>query len=82
MVKIYACLAGNWVCLNDDPNCRIGEFRQTPYSWWKERNAPVYAPIHRQKDLEDSFYGLDYVHIFYEGKDWRINPVFIQIVTE
>ena len=24
MDKIYACLLGEWVCLNDDPDCKIG----------------------------------------------------------
>ena len=23
MKKIYACLIGNWVCLNDDPTCKM-----------------------------------------------------------
>ena len=81
MTKIYACLAGNWVCLNDDPDCVISDNRQTPYFWWEE-GAPVYAPIVREKSCENSFYGLDYVNLRYNGKDYRINPMFIQIVTE
>lgn len=81
MTKIYACLAGEWVCLNDDPECTISEWHKSPYCWWKE-NAPVYAPIERKKEIENSFYCLDYIHIFYKGKDWRINPMFVQIVTE
>mgnify|MGYP006981394722 FL=1 len=80
MVKIYACLAGNWVCLNDDPNCKISEYGKSPSVWWEE-NAPIYAPHKRQKDLQDSFYGLDYIHIYYKGDDWRINPIFLQIVN-
>lgn len=79
--KVYACLAGNWVCLNDDPNCKMSERRTSPSLWWKE-GAPVYAPVHRPVDIKDSYYCLDYIHIFYKGKDWRINPMFIQIVTE
>lgn len=81
MTKIYACLAGNWVCLNDDPNCVIGEERLSPYLWWKE-GAPLYAPAEHSPESENSYYALDYVHISYLGKDWRINPVHIQIVTE
>ncbi len=23
MKNIYACLVGEWVCLNDDPDCRF-----------------------------------------------------------
>ena len=81
MTKVYACLAGNWVCLNDDPNCVIGENRMSPSLWWEE-SAPIYAPSTRNKDTENSFYSLDYLHIFYRGKDWRINPIYIQIVSE
>ena len=44
-------------------------------------NAEVWSPINRDKDLEHSVYGLDYVHIYYKGKDYRINPIFIQVVT-
>lgn len=79
MTKVYACLAGNWVCLNDDPNCVIGEEHLTPALWWKE-GASLYAPIKRES--LNSYYSLDYIHIFYLGKGWRINPVHIQIVTE
>lgn len=81
MTKIYACLAGNWGCLNDDPKCTMSEWHKSPSCWWEE-NAPVYAPNVRDKEIENSFYGLDYIHIYYQGKDWRINPMFVQIVQE
>lgn len=81
MTKIYACLLGKWVCLNDDPECKFCDYGKSPSVWWEE-NAPVYAPINRDNKLEDSFYGLDYVNIFYNGKTYRINPMFIQIVHE
>ena len=81
MTKVYACLAGEWFCLNDDPECTISELHKSPDLWWEE-NASIYAQTHRSSDLENSFYSLDYVHIYYKGKDWRINPMFIQIVTE
>ena len=71
MTKIYACLAGNWVCINDASDCSIGDHLQNPYYWWE-----------RAKDIANSMYCLDYIHVFYKGKDWRINPMFIQIVTE
>lgn len=80
MLEIYACLAGNWVRLNNDPDCKIGESGQSPYLWWNE-GAPVYAPDKCPEDILNSFYGLNYVHIFYEGNDWRINPIFLQIVN-
>ncbi len=28
MKKVYACLLGEWVCLNDDPDCTIGVIRK------------------------------------------------------
>lgn len=78
--SIYACLLGEWVCLNDDENCTIGEYRKSPNVWWEE-NAQLYAPTNRDKELENSFYGLDYIHIYYKGNDYRINPIFIQVVN-
>lgn len=78
MTKVYACLAGNWVCLNDDPECVIGSERLSPYIWWEE-SAPLFAPHDRKH--ENSFYDLNYVQIFYQGCDWRINPIFVQIAS-
>lgn len=79
MTKIYACLAGNWVCLNDDPKCVIGDNGQTPYLWWEE-NADIWSPFKRES--ENTYYQLDYVHIYFKGKRYRINPIFMQIVSE
>ena len=79
MKKIYACLLGDWVCLNDDPDSIIDRNGQSPFTWWEE-GAPIYAPFSRSR--ENSLYELDYVDIHYKGKDYRINPIFIQIVTE
>lgn len=81
MIKIYACLLGEWVCLNDDPECTISEWRKSPYEWWKE-GAPVWSPVSKDEDQADTYYALDYVHIYYKGVDYRINPMFIQVVTE
>lgn len=81
MVKVYACLVGNWVCLNDDPECVIGVNRVPPDIWWKE-NADVYAPLSRDPERENSLYGSDHVELHFRGKDYRINPIHIQIVTE
>lgn len=67
MVNIYACLVGNWVCLNDDP------------TWWEE-NASIWSPIH--KEVADTMYQLDYLKIRYKGKVYRINPIHIQIVYD
>lgn len=79
MKKIYACLVGNWVCLNDDPECKMGSYHVSPTVWYEE-NATIFAPFKRE--AEDSYYQLDYVHIYYKGADYRINPIFIQIVEQ
>lgn len=81
MTKIYACLLGDWVCLDDDTNCVISDEHKNPCLWWKE-GAPVYAPSIRNNEIEHSFYGLDYVNLRYKDKNYRINPMFIQIVTD
>lgn len=78
MVKIYACLLGNWVCLNDDETCKIGENLQAPEQWYEETHD-VYAPKNRNR--ENDFYELDYVRILYKGTSYKINPIFIQLVT-
>lgn len=77
MAKVYACLIGNWVCLNDDPDCVVGENQVSPGQWFEE-NADIWAPFCREK--EHTYYQLDYVKISYKGTVYRINPVFIQIV--
>lgn len=79
MKHIYANLLGDWVCLNDDPNCTIGKSNVSPNQWYEE-NATIFAPI--QRENENTYYQLDYVNIFYKNKTYRINPIFIQIVSE
>lgn len=79
MTNIYACLLGEWVNLNDDPNCVMGVHHTSPYIWYEE-NAIIFSP--EKRDIYNSYYELDNVHIHYKGKDYRINPIFIQIVTE
>lgn len=54
MEKIYACLLGEWVCLNDDPNCKIGNNGASPSSWWRN-GAPIYAPTVRPKKMMNPF---------------------------
>lgn len=79
MTKIYACLTGNWVCLNDDSECVIGNNGQSPTMWWKE-GAEVWAPASKTEEDENTYTSLNYVHVRYLGTDYRINPIFIQIV--
>ena len=81
MKRIYACLLGEWVCLNDDETCKIGSELESPYEWF-ENNARVYAPIKLAPEYEHSYYGLNYVHIIYKGTSYRVNPILIQVVGE
>lgn len=74
-MKIHACLLGDWVCLNDDPDCVIGGERKSPYIWFEE-NAEVWSPNNKK---EHSYTQLDYVELIYKGESYRINPIFIQI---
>lgn len=77
MTSIYACLIGDWVNLGDDPNCKVGDNHQSPIIWWEE-NAEIWSPIN--KEQEHTMYQQDYVYIHYFGKDYRIHPMFIQVV--
>lgn len=79
MTKIYACLTGNWVCLNDDQECKIGKHLANPATWWKE-NADVWCP--NVPEQENTLYQMPYVNIHFLGKDYRISPIFIQVVEE
>ncbi|MFM9413330.1 hypothetical protein ACKQTC_03005 [Peptococcus simiae] len=78
MTKIYACLLGEWVDLGDDPSCVMGLHREAPLDWWRN-SADVYAPEKREE--EHQFKELDYVLIYYKGVTYRINPIFLQVVS-
>lgn len=67
MKSVYACLAGNWVNLNDDPECKMDTSRSSPAIWEEEQ-------------LKDLF-KFDHIKIEYKGIGYRIHPSFIQIVT-
>lgn len=78
-MEIHACLLGNWVNLCDDPECKVGKKHQSPLMWYEE-NAPIWSPSKKEK--EHTFYQLDNVYIWYKGKGYRINPIFIQTTGE
>ena len=42
MKSVCACLARNWVRLNDDPECTIGEEHLSP-SEWVENGTPIWS---------------------------------------
>lgn len=75
-MKIHACLLGEWVCLNDDPNCKVGINLKSPQIWYEE-NAELWAPFNKKQ--EHTYYQLDYVELIYKGTSYRINPIFIQV---
>lgn len=79
VTKIYACLIGDWVCLNDDTECKIGSNRSSPYIWWEE-NADIFAPFERV--VEHTLYQFPYVDVIYKSKKYRVSPYLIQIVEE
>ncbi|WP_413485573.1 hypothetical protein [Brochothrix thermosphacta] len=64
--KVYACLLGDWKCLEDDPNSKV--FDNSPDVWWREQGQDLFK--------------YDYVNVFYNGKGYRIHPSLLQIVTE
>lgn len=79
MTKVYACLIGNWVCLNDDPDCLMGTNQLPPDQWYNDE-PKLWAPFQRKS--EHTFHQLDFVWIYYKGKEYKINPIFIQIVLQ
>lgn len=77
-VHVFACLCGNWVNLNEDPHCKMGTNYASPSIWWEE-SAKLWSPFTRKE--ENSMYELDYINIHYKGRDYRISPTFLQIVS-
>ena len=72
-MRVYACLLGEWVDITEKgtvADC------QDPVIYFEEH----------LRCQENSRYAecfkYDYIHVQYKGKDYRINPAFIQIVTE
>ena len=50
----------------------MGEHRVSADIWYEE-NAKIWSP--KTKEAH-TYYQLDYVYIYYQGKDYRINPIF------
>lgn len=79
-MKIYACLIGNWVCLNDDYNCVIGDNHEDPTTWYKNGGD---IQRFKNKDIQPhTIEYLDKVKIHFNNVDYFISPVFLQFVTE
>ena len=72
MKKYYACRAGNWVDITDTGKVED----QTPSVFFEEQLK------YNNGSLVAECFKYDYINIQYGGKNYRINPVFVQIVTE
>lgn len=66
MKHIYACLCGTWVNLSV-ANATVDDGKPVNI-WWNEES--------------DKLFKYDYLNIQYKGKNYRIHPSFIQVVTE
>lgn len=73
MKRYYANLLGNWVDITDTGT--VGRFQKP--SLFFEENLTYESGSKVAKCFE-----LDYIHVQYGGKDYRIHPSMIQIVTE
>nr|DAQ49429.1 MAG TPA: hypothetical protein [Caudoviricetes sp.] len=65
MKSIYACLCGTWVNLSAS-NATVDDGKPVN-TWWKNEG--------------DKLFEYDYLNIQYNGKNYRIHPSFIQVVT-
>ncbi len=72
-MRVYACLLGEWIDITDTGTVADN---QEPVKYFQEHLN--YSNNSRYADC----FAYDYIHIQYQGKDYRINPVFIQIVSE
>ncbi len=76
MFKVYACLAGQWICTSGDPECRYGNDLKTLDEWWLS-GCPLTSPgSMTQKSLID----VPYVDIHFQGSRYRVHPSLIQFV--
>ncbi len=72
-MRIYACLLGEWIDITE--TATVAD-HQNPVAYFTD-NLKYASGSRYAKCFE-----YDYIHIQYHGKDYRINPVFIQIVNE
>lgn len=66
MTNIYACLCGNWINLSTS-NATVDN-QKPVQTWWEKEN--------------NKLFNYDYINIQYNGKNYRIHPSFLQVVTE
>ncbi len=73
MKRIYANLLGVWV---DITNTGTVADLQKPVIYFEENLT------YEDGSKVAKCFGYDYIHVQYNGKDYRIHPSMIQIVTE
>lgn len=66
MKNIYACLCGNWVNLTAE-HATVDDGKDVN-AWWEDEGPDMFT--------------YNYLNIQCRGKNYRIHPSFIQIVTE
>ena len=71
-MRVYACLLGEWVDITE--TCTVADC-QDPVKYFEEHLE------YQENSKYAECFKYDYIHIQYKGKDYRINPAFIQIVT-
>ena len=72
-MRIYANLIGNWIDITD---CATIADCQNPVGYINE-----HLTYTKNSNVAECF-KYDYVHIQYDGKDYRIHPSLIQIVND
>lgn len=73
MKRYYANLLGTWVDITDDGTVAD---HQNPSSCFEENLT------YQENSTCAKCFELGYIHVQYKGKDYRIDPSCIQIVTE
>lgn len=72
-MRVYACLLGQWI---DITNTGTVADNQNPVEYF-EKNLQ-----YNNNSRYANCFQYDFIHVQYQNKDYRINPVFIQIVNE
>lgn len=73
MKKIYACLLGKWTDITEDGTV---EDHQRPLTYFDENLC------YEGNSKVARCFQYDYINIQHQGKNYRIHPSMIQIVTE
>lgn len=68
MTKVYACLLGEWVNLSESDNVVIDNSYTDANLWYTE--------------VGQTMFDYNYIHIGYDGVDYKIHPSFIQVLTK